>query len=341
MVRGFKTEQVGTKDGTMDIPIYKYGNTVVPDFPNIVNVEVYRGNCPCRCVHCPVGVIPPNQRKQSFGEGEIELRLFKKIAEEIRAYSTPILRIHSTGEPLLWRNLPNALVVLKETGIKSWLFTSAVTKDKSVLSAICKTVSIVEVSVNSISAEDYLSTKGVDTFALVMENIRYMRGVIGKEKTTRLIVSRVESDRVDTDNEFIHHWKSSKLVDDAFIRSRHTYNNLMPELAYNSQQSTKKEPCLVHWARFNIGIDGRAVLCFNELFRKEIDPSLMLGDVNTDLIADIWKGPKMTALRHAELTGDYSALSHRDMLPCKNCSHSQPLFGTERKTSEYQIEQTG
>jgi MoaA/NifB/PqqE/SkfB family radical SAM enzyme len=267
--------------------------------------------------------------------------LFRKIAEEIRAYSTPVLRIHSTGEPLLWQNLPDALDILKETGVKSWLFTSAVTTDTSLLDAICEAVSIIEVSVNSISAENYLSTKGIDAFTLVTENIRYMRGAIGQEKSRRLIVSRVESDQVDVDNRFIRYWQSSNLVDDAFIRSRHTYNNLLPELAPVLTPAAKKRPCLVHWARFNIGLDGRAIICFNELFKKDIDPALVLGNMNTELIAEIWKGAKLTALRRAELTRDYSKLTYENMLPCKNCTHYQPLFGAERKTSEYQLRQIG
>lgn len=325
----------------MGILIYPQSYVAVPDFPNIVNVEVYRGSCPCRCVHCPIGITPPDQREQTFGTGEIRLSLFGKIAEEISAYSTPVLRIHSTGEPLLWQNLAGALDILKETGVKSWLFTSAVTTDTSLLAAICEAVSIIEVSVNSISAKDYLSTKGIDAFTPVMENIRYMRGVIGHRKSRRLIVSRVESDQVDTDNEFIRYWLSSNLVDDAFIRSRHTYNSLLPELAQVPPPAAKKGPCLVHWARFNIGLDGRAIICFNELFKNDIDPSLVLGDVNKELIAEIWKGAKLTTLRRAELTGDYSELTYEDVLPCKNCTHCQPLFGIERKTSEYQLGQIG
>jgi len=290
-------------------------------------------------VHCPVGIALPAQRKRIFGTGEIRLSLFRKIAEEISAYSTPVLRIHSTGEPLLWQNLPGALDILSETGARSWLFTSAVTSDKALLAAISAAVRIIEVSVNSSSAEDYRSTKGIDAFALVMENIRYMRGVIGQGKSRRLIVSRVESDRRDVDNEFIRYWKSSNLVDDAFIRSRHTYNGLLPDLTQGPPQVLKKEPCLVHWARFNIGLDGQAIVCFNELFKNDIDPALILGDINTELIAEVWKGARLTALRRAELAGDYSGLTYKDVLPCKNCTSCQPLFGSERKTSEYQLVQ--
>ncbi|MFT3890017.1 MAG: SPASM domain-containing protein [Anaerolineales bacterium] len=316
-------------------------NAAVPGFPPIVNVEVFRGRCPCRCGHCPVGVAAPSQRRQLFGEGCIELGLFQKIVEEIASYSTPVLRIHSTGEPLLWENFPGALKMLKENGVKSWLFTSAVTRDKAILKSICEAVSIIEVSVNSITVDDYLATKGVDAFDLVTENIRYMRSLVGNDRSKRLIVSRVESDQAELDEAFVRYWRASDLVDDAFVRSYHTYNDLLPETACSPLSSPKIGPCLVHWARFNIGLTGQAVVCFNELFKTEVHPSLIVGDVNKQAIAEIWKGPTLTALRLAELSGDYSGLSHPEVLPCKDCTHCQPLFNNSRETSEHQLGKIG
>lgn len=326
---------------TVSVSTDKAGAAVVPEFPNIVNVEVFRGSCPCRCVHCPVGVTPPSQRKQVFGEGGIEPSLFKKIAVEIASHTAPVLRIHSTGEPLLWGDLPAALDILRETGVKSWLFTSAVTTDRALLRGIYEAVSIVEVSVNSTTREDYLATKGVDAFALVEENIRFMRSLIRGGAPGRLIVSRVESEDKELDREFIQTWKSSGLVDDAFVRSRHTYNDLLPGSGCDPAPVVKTGPCLVHWARFNIGLDGRAVVCFNELFKEEVHPSLVLGDVRSESIAGIWKGARLSAIRRAELTGDYSDLPAPEALPCRKCIYCQPLFNRERQTSEYQIEQAG
>ncbi len=156
---------------------------------------------------------------------------------------------------------------------------------------------------------------------------------------TRLIVSRVESSNRAADAEFTRYWKNSGLVADAFVRSYHTYNDLLPELGPRPA-STPKEPCLVHWARFNINVDGHAVVCFNELFKERLPSSLLLGDLRERKIAEIWQGTELTALRRAELQNDYSALSFSAALPCKNCSFCQPLRG-HRQTSEHQIEQWG
>ncbi len=304
------------------------------EFPNIVNVEVYRGNCPCNCVHCPVGTTEPSKRKERFSENGIGIGLYRKIVDEIAKYPSSSIRIHSVGEPLLWDKLPEALAATCESGVRSWIFTSAVTTDKDLLNHLSDHANIVEVSVNSCTVDDYRATKGVDAFELVRNNIQYMRDrITSKRLQVRLIASRVQSTDREHDEAFVRYWMSSGLVDDAFVRTYHTYNNMLPSLA---QELGAHVSCLVHWGRFNINVKGLAVVCFNELFKEKFDPSLILGDVNRQTIAEIWHGPSLTALREAELSGDYSRLSFCDALPCKNCYSSQSLRGNGR-TSEHQI----
>lgn len=309
------------------------------EFPNIINIEVYRGTCPCSCVHCPVGTTEPEHRKGRFGNRGIDLKLYKKIIDEVSEHSHATVRIHSAGEPLMWEKLSDALR-LHNNSLKSWLFTSGITCDMSLLETICRNTCIVEISVNSITSEDYKETKGVNAFERVCENLRYMHEFIEKNGLhIRLIASRVQSTEKVKDEEFVQYWKSSGLVDDAFVRSYHTYNDLMEELETGEIQQ-KHQPCLVHWARFNISVDGYVVVCFNELFKESLDDSLLLGDLNTQTIAEIWHGKKLTALRNSELSGDYSNSSFNDTLPCKNCYSCQPVSG-KRQTSEHQIKQIG
>lgn len=308
------------------------------EFPNIVNIEVYRGNCYCSCVHCPVGATEPKDRKDRFGDKGFELGLYKKIVAEISQHLHSAVRIHSVGEPLIWKDLVEALRFTHDNAVKSWIFTCAVTSDTDMLEAICDNTNVVEVSVNSTTPGDYKATKGINAFELVSENIRRMHNyVAGKNLATRLIVSRVESLDKAADQEFVRYWEASGLVHHAFIRSYHTYNDMIPELPTEGGQH-KHEACLVHWGRFNINVDGHAVVCFNELFKQQLDPSLILGNLREQSIAEIWHGPKLTALRRAELNCDYSNLPFGNKLPCKDCYSCQPLCGN-RQTSEYQIEQ--
>ena len=92
-------------------------------FPNIVNVEVYRGTCPCSCMHCPVGMISPKDRNKRFGNKSIDIGLYKKIFDEVSQYPHASIRIHSVGEPLDWPELGDALKLHYNRTAKSWIFS--------------------------------------------------------------------------------------------------------------------------------------------------------------------------------------------------------------------------
>jgi len=308
------------------------------DFPNIINVSALRGQCPCECRHCPVGSTPKKDRIKKFGSNSMDLSTFKKIVDEVSKHNHSVLRIHSVGEPLLWKDLTKALAYTKKKRAKTWLFTSLVTNNKKNLQNLAENCSIIEVSVNSIDKSNYKNTKGIDNFDLVVENIKYLSEIIKKNNLkTRLIVSRVESLDKKYNNRFINYWKSSKLVADSFVRSYHNYNNSIKDK--ENKEKRKPVPCLVHWTRFNIDYNGDAVVCFNELFKgAEADKTLVLGNINKNSIQEIWHCEKLSLIRKAQLKGDYSLINFTKNLCCIECKYCQPL-NTKRTTSEYQIKQ--
>lgn len=307
------------------------------DFPNIVNLEVFRGMCPCECVHCPVGLVTPNDRSSRFSQAAIDLVTFRKVIDEMSAWPHSTIRIHSVGEPILWGNLLPALDYLKKSHVRSWIFSSLVTKSKAILEALCNCCDIVEISVNSIDAEDYRETKGIDVFNLVIENIRYMSAFIKEQRLkTRLVVSRVQSDTKEKDDAFIAYWKDTGLCSDAFVRKYHNYNNLLDE---KEGEVGKKVACLVHWMRFSIAYDGTVVCCFNELFHPKLRDDVVMGNILSESIYDIWHGDKFLKLRAAELSG-YTTGDYLDDFPCRNCFSCQS-YDQKHETSEHQIDALG
>lgn len=304
------------------------------DFPNIVNLEVFRGACPCKCVHCPVGLVAPNDRRSRFGQATIDPTIFRKVIDEMSAWPHSTIRIHSVGEPILWNDLIPALKYLKKSPVRSWIFSSLVTKNRAILEVLCNCCDIVEVSVNSIDAEDYRETKGIDVFDLVSENIQYMSAFIKRHQLkTRLVVSRVQSDSKEKDDAFISHWKDTGLCADAFVRKYHNYNNLLDE---KNGGAEKKVACLVHWMRFSIACDGTVVCCFNELFHPKLRDDVVMGNIRSESIYDIWHGEKFLKLRSAELSG-YMTGDYPDDFPCRNCFSCQ-AYDKKHETSEHQID---
>lgn len=301
------------------------------EFPRIVNVNVWRGSCPCRCVHCPVGMTPPEARSARFGQGGISLGLFEKIVDEIACKSPEsVLRIHSVGEPLLWGELSAAVRYAHARGIRTWIFTSAVTRDWELLETLCRCVSIVEVSVNSTTRDDYAKTKGIDSFDAVCEAIDRMAAHIRDEGLpARLLVSRVQSPSRELDEAFPRYWLQKPGIADAFVRSYHNYNGIIGE----DRKDGTLTPCLVHWGRFNIDTDGTAVVCFNELFRERLEPDVLLGNVAEQTIESIWKSEKLNAIRRFSLGLDKSCGC---TIPCMNCTFCQK-YPPHAFTSERQL----
>lgn len=312
-----------------------YREEKLDDLPFIINLEVFRGACPCKCVHCPVGIMQNDERGQVYGIKHMNIELFKKVCNELYSKGIGVIRIHSVGEPLLWNNLVEAIRYAREKGILTWIFTSLVTDNYKLLEELCNRVSVIEVSINSVEKKDYLNTKGIDAFELVKKNLEYMNHYIRENNLkTRLIVSRVQSDNRLKDEEFIRFWKGTGFVQDAFVRSYHTYNNLLNNIENNDMH---KEPCIVHWKRFNISVDGLAVVCFNELFKKEVPDECILGNICNENIYDIWHGKKMKLIRAADINNNYDEINFSGNFPCKNCLNCQGTKG--RVTSEYQITQ--
>lgn len=304
-------------------------------FPNILNVSVFKGACTANCVHCPVGRTDQKHREKQFGSGEMSMSMFQKIVDEVSNYPHATLRIHSVGEPIMWSKIEEGITYAAKKGVRTWLFTNAVTTNRKLLSTIASKCNIVEVSINSFDADDYIKTKGIDGYDNVAENVKYMANEIRSNNLdTRLIVSRVESDDKDYDQKFVSYWKETKLVADAFVRSYHSYNSLIED----KMQRNKTTACNVHWGRFNIDINGDVVVCFNELFKGDaMDKSLILGNLGETSIVSIWQGDKLSKIRCSQLEDKPELVDFTKNLPCRNCTYCQPLFSDAEK-SENQVQ---
>lgn len=203
-------------------------NPSVNRFPLYVNLEIYRGHCPCRCVHCPVGVTHPKDRHDRFGIKDLDLKLFKTVIDQMAQHPKSTLKLHSVGEPTLWSSFTEGIEYAQRRGVKQWLFTCAVTEDTKLLESMSENIDIIEVSINSIDPEHYKETKGIDAFHTVMKNIKHMREHMRRKNANhRILVSRVAADDPGGDEEFVKYWRSSGLVDHVFIRKYIPLNECM------------------------------------------------------------------------------------------------------------------
>ncbi|VVB98891.1 Iron-sulfur cluster-binding domain protein [uncultured archaeon] len=296
---------------------YKYDSLeAAAKVGNSLHANVVRGDCPCRCVHCPVGLTPPAERGAKFGSRHMSLPTFKLIVGQLSELPDFTLRLHGVGEPLRWKHLRESLGTVKTAPMRSVIFTSGI-GPQDLLADVVRSFDIVEVSVNSFNREHYLATKGVDAFDQVLSNMEFMRKVIRQEKlSTKIIASKVGD---GTDAEFVQYWNESGIVDDAFARVYHSFTGLIGERGGNP--NGRLQPCIVPWKRLNVDYDGKVVVCFDELFKESVpSEDIIMGDVRKQTLKEIFNGERFESVRAAHMAMSRGQPFDRAVAgPCATC----------------------
>ena len=293
--------------------------------PKIINLGVVRGNCPAKCIHCPVGETPASIRNEKFGYGYMDIEIFYSLCSQIKEFNSgdlPWLRIHGIGEPATWHSLGKALAFTQSNKIKTWVFTMGLGTNRETFLETFALADIVEFSINASSIEDFKCTKGLgnkeyDEIKLRMEKLASLKN------RPKILVSRVQTKDKAKDDEFIEYWKSKNIFDDVFIRSFHDYGKRIEDkdnLLINSTVNYTKKSCLVPTARMNIdGVLGIAVRCFNELFDKpEVAKSKSIGSIlESNSLKDIWYSETMNKWRE-------NTFAYEQCSTCKACQPVNP-----------------
>jgi hypothetical protein len=278
------------------------------DFPQIVNLGIYRGACQCNCVHCPVGLTDKIERKKMYGASEMDIKVFRLFCDEVKNYKTSI-RIHGVGEPTLHSKFTDILEIIRHFRLQYmfWIFTNGLFA-RHLIPELVQSLNIIEVSINSCNSEDYIKSKGTDGFQTVVENVNIMRNWIIKHGlSTRIILTRVQSSKSE-DEKFMAFWSERGF--ECFVRSFHTYSGLLRQQTTHNQVSQDVPKCLVPWRRFNL--DGTisnnillSVNCFNVLFQEpsKIGSNCIMGQFPTISLMEIWNGSALKKLRHKLKTG--------------------------------------
>ena len=276
--------------------------------PRIVNLGIYRGACPCSCVHCPVGTIEPLNRTAVLGSGEVDVDLFGRFCADIRQHHT-MVRLHGVGEPVLHSRFEDLLQIIRDRELQDrfWLFTCGFMRE-DLLRPLVESLGIIEVSINSCTEDDYRATKGLGDFTAVVRNICRLQDEVARNKVgTRILLSRVESG-TPADEEFTSYWRERGF--ESFVRSYHSYSGILTARG-SAPQETVKPKCLVPWRRFNLDgtlVPGQltAVNCFNSLFRHPttIDPAALLGSYPDQSLDELWNNAGFHRLRRQLMRGE-------------------------------------
>jgi radical SAM protein with 4Fe4S-binding SPASM domain len=293
-------------------------------FPKFFQIETTR-LCNASCPFCPV-------EKWDKSTPFMSDNLYKKIADELIEYKDWIKFVdpQRAGEPLLDKKIYDRVAYLKQGGIKH----VALTTNASALNKVNATrlldsgLDELMLSIDSVQKEKYTNTRvGLD-YDTVMANIRGFFQLRDEKNPDCIIRVRGVSFFDDTsveDASELESWTAfwdaiRKPHDRIYMKRAHTWGNQLVIDGHSPEYGWVYHPCIIPWSTMHISAMGTVALC-----PHDYDAIANLGDINTQSIAEVWRGEKMREVRRQHATGRRNEIEF-----CQGCQVFDDEFSLER-----------
>lgn len=260
--------------------------------------------CNYYCVICPHESLT---RKIETMSTDIFKHLFDKINTETTQYNT--LTFPGMGEPLLDKTLDVKIRYGKKNGFAVLILTngSVLTVDRF-RRLQDSGVDSIRVSMYGDTLESYNAVHGikdVNLFQKVKDNLSKISRI--KNHTKLLLTYNVVDQRNDsTLKNWIEYWNDK--VDLLEVWRPHNWVNAKN---YRDVQPEKMKTCGRPWKTpLQVQVDGTVNMCC-----FDFDGKLLLGDLNTQSLKEIFESPMFKKILQHHTTGDFEGSG----LICENC----------------------
>jgi MoaA/NifB/PqqE/SkfB family radical SAM enzyme len=260
------------------------GRDRAPRLPEIVQIES-TNICNARCVFCPRDEM---LRKQ----GVMDEALYRKVVDECAALGIPHVRLHNFGEPFVDRHLAEKVAYAKQRGIAEvGVISNGSLIDEAVARRVIESgLDAINISVDASGREVFERTRVGLKYDEVIANIERLvriRGELGRTHP-RLILSFVRQGNGEEERAFIERWR--QVADKIHITDIHNWAGTL------NRERDVPYPCYRQWLTFTVLWDGRVSLCC-----ADFDGKVILGDLRTSSIRDIWGSERYRAVRREHL----------------------------------------
>jgi MoaA/NifB/PqqE/SkfB family radical SAM enzyme len=284
------------------------GRERAPRLPEIVQIEA-TNICNAKCTFCPRDDM---KRRQ----GIMDMALYRKIVDECAALGIGHVRMHNYGEAFVDKQLPEKIAYAKSRGIPEvGVITNGSLLGPDVARAVVEAgLDAINISLDAAGRDTFESTRlglKYDKVIANVEGLVRIRRELGR-KRPKLILSFVRQDNSAEEQAFIDHW--SAVADKIHITELHNWAGTL------KRRSDVNFPCYRQWLTFTVLWDGRVSLCCADL-----DGHVVLGDLTTQTIADIWNGDTYRRVRREQLESGGPSICRDCDLPAKD----SPLWITK------------
>jgi MoaA/NifB/PqqE/SkfB family radical SAM enzyme len=284
------------------------GRDRAPTMPEIVQIES-TNICNAKCVFCPRDDM---HRRQ----GIMSVDLFRKIVDECVELGITHVRMHNYGEAFIDKKLVEKVRYAKEQGIKEvgMISNGSLITDQIARGMIDAGLDAINISVDASGKEVFESTRIGLKYDKVIGNIERLvrlRAESGKRRP-KLILSFVRQNNSADEQAFIEHWRA--IADKIHVTDLHNWAGTL------NKESDVNYPCYRPWLTFTVLWDGRVSLCC-----ADFDGKIILGDLNTHSIAEIWNAEAYRDVRRQHLESGGPDICRACDLPRKD----SPLWITK------------
>ena len=260
------------------------GRDRAPRLPEIVQIES-TNICNAKCVFCP-------RDEMHRRQGIMTVELFRKIVDECADLGITHVRMHNYGEAFIDRKLVEKVKYAKEKGISEvgLISNGSLISEPVARGMIDAGLDAINISVDASGKEVFEATRIGLKYDKVIANIERLvrlRAESGKRRP-KLILSFVRQNNSADEQAFIEHWRT--IADKIHVTDLHNWAGTL------NTESDVNYPCYRPWLTFTVLWDGRVSLCC-----ADFDGKTILGNLNTQTIAEIWNAETYRNVRREHL----------------------------------------
>jgi len=276
----------------------------LPPFPTDMLVEVTNA-CNHACVFCA-------NQKMTRKKGSIDMLLLERLLREAYALGTQDVGFYSTGEPLVYKELDQAIRKAKEIGYRYIYITTngALADLEKMKRMIGAGLDSVKFSINAASKEMYRKIHGRDHFDQVIKNLCQLR----KFRDEAVPGFRIYSTFVITDENRDEVALAKKEIGPQC--DEHLFFEEGNQGGYMSQggkPSGVNLPCSLLFNRFHVTCEGYYTMCC-----VDYQNYLAVADLNEMSLQEAWCSPAAVEMRQKHLSRDIGGTLCENCVECKN-----------------------
>ncbi len=297
---------------------YHRGDVVLSNMPEVNGIET-TNHCNIKCIMCPRG--EPDLMERPLGH--MPTSLLERVVEQSE-YFTEITWLHWFGEPLMNVQLFEQIEIAKRKVPNLGISTNATLLRPSAQENILQSkLDTIIIAIDGATKDVYENVRKSERFTYeeVKANVEQFlarRRELGL-KRPHVMLSIIAMDVTSPDFDgFRDHWLAQG-ADEILYKPYVNWGGQNSEVFDDLQVAEQRvvferphvHPCKLLWQSLQITWDGLVVPCC-----YDYDAKMVMGDLKTQALADIWNGPAYQAMRQAELEGR----NNSDL--CSNCSQA-------------------